>query len=140
MFPSLEARPLRTRGKDGSVTETTKLWLPPVATLASLAAVATFDAPSWVIDLAKLWGPTFLLLTAGFAGLLYYIPRSSVSDFVQAQKDQAVALGQISLTLTEITGQRDKLDRILANQEEMKLDLRVGAERFKRLEEGLLHG
>jgi 4-amino-4-deoxy-L-arabinose transferase-like glycosyltransferase len=119
--------------------DATKLWLPPLATLASIGAVAALDAPSWVVDLATLWGPAFLLLTGAFAGMLYYIPRAAVADFVQAQKDQAVALSTISVSLTEISGHNGKLDSILDMQKEILMDLRVGTERFKRLEEHLFN-
>lgn len=121
------------------MNDTAKLWLPPVATLASFGAVAALDAPAWVVELTRLWGPAFLLLTGAFATFVYYIPRSSVSDFVSAQKDQAVALNKISASLTEISGHNGKLDSILETQREMLTDLRVGSERFKRLEEHLLH-
>lgn len=122
------------------MTDFTKLWLPPFATLASLTAVATLDTPVWVVDLAKLWGPAFLLLTGAFAGLLYYLPRTAVSDFVQAQKDQAVALSHISISLTEISGHNGKLDAILEMQKEILVDLKVGTERFRRIEEHLFNG
>ena len=100
--------------------------------------MALFDAPGWLIELAKLWGPAFLLLAGASAMMVYYIPRESVSDFVQAQKDQAIALSKISVSLTEISGHNGKLDSIIEMQQEILLDLRVGSERFRRLEENLV--
>lgn len=121
------------------MSPTSKLWGAPLGTLAIMSAVATLDAPGWVVDLTKLWGPAFLILSFVPFGFVYFIPRTAIPDFIQAQKDQAVALSRISQSLTEISGHNGKLDSILESQREIQLDLRIGAERFKRLEEMLLH-
>ena len=119
--------------------ETRRLWAAPVATLATMTAVATLDAPGWIIDLTKLWGPAFLILSFTLCGFMYFVPRSAVPDFIQSQKDQAVALHQISVSLTEISGHNGKLDTILDTQREILIDLHVGSERFKRLEEIIIN-
>ena len=111
--------------------------------MASLFGFAALDMPAWFIDLSKLWGPAFLLLAFGAAGVMHYVPRSVIGDFVTAQQRQAIAMSSISDSLKEMSGQAgrldSKLDLIIAKEEEMLLDLRVGTERFKRLEEALLH-
>lgn len=116
-----------------------KLWGAPIATLAVMSAVATLDAPSWVVDLTKLWGPAFLILSFTLCGFVYFVPRTAIPDFIQSQKDQAIALHQISASLTEISGHNGKLDTILEQQREILTDLRVGADRFRRIEEHLIN-
>ncbi|MGE0680004.1 MAG: hypothetical protein AB7P69_03700 [Candidatus Binatia bacterium] len=108
------------------------------------AAVGLFsglDLPPWLAKMAEQWGPGFAMVLGIFAGIAYYVPRTFVKQFADAQTAQALALHDISRSMQEMSGQSGKLegkiDRLLQQHEEILLDLRVGSERFKRLEEGL---
>lgn len=121
------------------MSETAKFWGAPIGTLAVMSAVAAVDAPTWVVKLTELWGPAFLILSFLLCGFVYFVPRSAVPEFIKSQQDQAVALSQISTSLTEISGHNGKLDTILEQQREIITDLRVGADRFRRIEEHLIN-
>ena len=110
---------------------------------AVATASASGDIPAWLQKIAEQWGPGFVLWLGFFLAVIYYLPRDVISKFVLAQQGQAVAMASISRSLEEMSGQSGKLetkiDAVLAHQEQIKIELSVGADRFKRLEEHLLY-
>lgn len=127
-----------------AIPQNLKIALPVAgAALALGLSAGSLELPEWLRHMAEQWGPGFAMVFAVFAGTAYYVPRNVVKDFVTAQQGQAIAMASISRSLEEMSGQsgklETKLDMILAYQEEMKINLSVGADRFKRLEEKLLY-
>lgn len=106
---------------------------------ASLVGLAAFDMPIWFIDLSKLWGPAFLLLAFGAVGIVHYIPRSVIGDFVTAQQNQAIAMSSISQSLHEISGQGGVLQDLKDILLEIRLDQKVMADRLRHMEERRAH-
>lgn len=127
-----------------SANQIIKTAIPTAILGAALGASASGDLPAWLQRIAEQWGPGFVLWLGFFLAVIYYLPRDVIAKFVSAQQGQAIAMASISRSLEEMSGNSSKLegklDEILANQKEMKLDLSVGADRFKRIEEGLLYG
>lgn len=97
--------------------------------------VVSFRLPPWAQDMASDWGPGFVILGMLAAGMVHYLPRNMVSDFVDAQKQQAVAIFSISVSLQQMSGQGGKLDEIKEILSEIQMDQRVSAERLRRIEE-----
>lgn len=126
-----------------SANQIIKTAIPTALIGAALGASASGDIPAWLQKMAEQWGPGFVIMLGFFLAVIYYIPRdtihTAIRDFTAAQRDQAVALSSISQSLHDIGGQRGKLDEILEKQDQIILNLSVGTERFKRLEEKLLY-
>ncbi|KKW41023.1 MAG: hypothetical protein UY90_C0065G0013 [Candidatus Peregrinibacteria bacterium GW2011_GWA2_54_9] len=117
----------------GEITQAIKKWGGPaalgVAAGAVSAGVFSFDLPAWAVEMLKQWGPGGVLI-AGFA---WFVPRSSIKDFFQSQKDQAVATQSLADAVTNLP-QRDemKFESILISQSMLergieKLDARLNS-------------
>lgn len=122
-----------------SANQIIKTAIPTALIGAALGASASGDIPAWLQKIAEQWGPGFVLWLGFFLAVIYYLPRDVISKFVLAQQGQAVAMSSISRSLEEMSGQSGKLDEILEKQDQIILNLSVGTERFKRLEEKLLY-
>ena len=126
-----------------SANQIIKTAIPTALIGAALGASASGDLPAWLQRIAEQWGPGFVLWLGFFLAVIYYLPRDVIAKFVSAQQGQAIAMASISRSLEEMSGQSGKLetkiDAILAHQEQIKIELSVGADRFKRLEEHLLY-
>lgn len=72
------------------------------------------DLPPWAQKMLEQWGPAGVLLL----GIVWYIPRSAVQDFIAAQKDQAVALTSVAESIKALP-QKDhmKFEELLIGQE-----------------------
>jgi len=95
--------------------------------------------PDWFIILAADWGPAFVILAGLAAGVVHYVPRGIFSDFVVAQKEQAVAMISISHSLQAMTTQTSKLDDLKVTLDQLAIDLRVVAQRLGGIEEKVSH-
>lgn len=128
---------------NASATQIIKTAIPTAIIGAALGASASGDIPAWLQKMAQDWGPGFVLWLGFFFAVIYYLPRDVLTKFVDAHQAQAVAISSISRSLEEMSGNTGKLemkiDAILAHQEQIKIELSVGADRFKRLEEHLLY-
>ena len=98
------------------------------------------DLPPWLIAWGDKWGPGFLMIFGVFVGVMYYVPRGVVKDFVSAQQDQAVALGGIKDQLHIMTGQAGQLHEIKEMLSEMQIGQGVITDRLKIIERGLADG
>ena len=111
-----------------------KVLIPTAVVAGGMAAgVVDFNIPAWAVDMMKQWGPGGVLL-AGFA---WYVPRSSVKDFFQSQKDQAVALAKVGDGMERIAGQETRLEQVMA---ELGINQRVTIARLGRIEELIIDG
>lgn len=119
----------------GELTQAVKKWGGPAALGAAAGAVSagafSFDLPAWAVEMLRQWGPGGVLI-AGFA---WYVPRSSIKDFFQSQKDQAVATQSLADAVKNLP-QRDemKFESILVGQEMLQRDVRRLHDRFDAME------
>lgn len=95
--------------------------------------------PDSLLPLAQLWGPAFVVLAAIAAGILHYVPAGIFTDFVAAQKEQALAMSSISNSLQQMIAQTSKLDDLKTTLDQLAIDLRVVAQRLGSIEEKLTH-
>mgnify|MGYP001585015792 CR=1 FL=1 len=98
------------------------------------------DLPPWLIAWGDKWGPGFLMIFGVFAGVMYYVPRGVVKDFVSAQQDQAVALGGIKDQLSVIAGQNGQLNDIKDMLSDIHTTQSVHGDRLKTIETRLGDG
>jgi len=108
------------------------------AAIAAAAAtgVVNVDLPAWAVKSLEQWGPAAALIML----MLWYVPRSSIQDFISAQQAQAVAMQKVGDQLQVMTGQAGKVDEILTRLEDIKFDSGVFADRLVRIEERLING
>src|SRR5262249_35114124 len=90
--------------------------------------------PPWAEQMSYTWGPTFLLLAGLAAGFVHYVPRTAVSDFLIAQKEQAIAMTAISLSLQQISGQAGKLDALTEKVDTSLINQRVMLRKLDAIE------
>ena len=106
---------------------------------AGAAGFISLDLPPSAAQMAKDWGPGFVILGLFSAGVCHYVPKNILSDFVKAHQDQAVEMRGISNSLHQISGQGGKLDDIKSTLDELVLDQGVNAQRLKRIEERFIY-
>lgn len=92
------------------------------------------DLPAWMQQAAADWGPAFLILAGLAAGVVHYVPRDMVPNFVKAQQDQAVALVSVARSLHEISGQGGKIDRLQNSLDDALINQRVMITKLNHLE------
>jgi len=103
---------------------------------AAATGVVNIDLPAWTGKSLEQWGPAAALIML----MLWYVPRSSIQDFIAAQQAQAVAMQKVGDQLQVMTGQAGKLDEIVAKIDDIKFDTGIFAERLTRIEETLING
>lgn len=96
--------------------------------------------PPWALEMSKEWGPAFFLLLLLGGGLVRWLPKDAITNFITAHQSQAIAMHAMSVSLKEISGQAGKLDELKELLIEMTLDQKVNAERMQRIERHLLYG
>lgn len=106
----------------------------PVAAVTATAAMLTFDLPAWAQTMAANWGPAFTILAGLAAGAIHYIPRSTFPDFLQSQRDQALAMSDVARSLHEISGQGGKIDKLQSSLDDALINQRVIISKLQQLE------
>lgn len=121
-------------GKRSLLERSAKVLIPTAVVAGGMATgVVDFNIPAWAVDMLKQWGPGGVLLM-GFA---WYVPRSSVKDFFQSQKDQAVGLSRMGAALESIALREDRVEDLL---KELHLGQRLVVSRLERIEELIIDG
>lgn len=85
----------------------------------------SLQLPPWAEEMARDWGPAFVLMLIFGAGFYRYVPHTAMGDFLSAQKEQAVAMTAIAISLRDISGQGGKLDEINSRLEDTLINQRV---------------
>ena len=93
------------------------------------------DLPPWAVDSLKQWGPAAALLGM----VVWYVPRTSVQDFISAQQDQSVALMKIGDQLQILAATTGKLDEIIIKIDDIKFGSDIFGERLCRMEERMIN-
>ena len=87
------------------------------------------------LELARNWGPAFLILLAIGWVFVYYVPRHTIPTFLRTNQDQALAMQSMSRSLEVISGQNGKLDELISLQRDLNLNVGVLGDRMAKLEE-----
>ncbi len=91
----------------------------------------TIRLPPWAEDMAKLWGPAFVVIGMIVAGFIRYVPTGILHEYTSAQRIQAVALGNIAQSLELIS--REIAD--LSGMKEALLDVKSALQEGARLQQ-----
>ncbi len=103
------------------IADAVKKYAPLAIGAAAVAGTtAGLDLPPWAIDMLKQWGPAGVLIL----GVGWYVPRTAIKDFIEAQKGQAVALNSLAESVKSLP-QKDhmKFEEILIGQEMLNRSL-----------------
>lgn len=104
------------------------------AAIAGVSGIA--QLPPWAVASLEKWGPAAIF----FLLLIWYVPRSSIQDFIAAQQAQAVAMQKVGDQLQVLTGQSGKLDEISSKLDDVQFNNGIFGERLSRIEERLIDG
>ena len=127
---------MTTSGAASPLGELLKRFAPLLLGGAALTSSAIgLELPPWAVESLKQWGPAAALLLL----LVWYVPRTSVQDFISAQQNQAVALMKIGDQLQLLAATTGKLDEIILKIDDIKFGSDIFGERLCRMEERMIN-
>ena len=113
-------KPENTSGESSSVSRPPKVGFMDglvriiIAALPFAAGIGliTSKLPPWADEMAKLWGPGFVILGVVILGIMRYVPVNAIPEFIRLQERQAQSLDRISLVLDIVVGPNGSLQKI----------------------------